>query len=29
MEKIFENFTGSVLRLYRIIQRIKSYEMRG
>lgn len=28
MEKIFENFTGSVLRLYRLIQRIKSYEMR-
>ena len=28
MEKIFENFTGSVLRLYRLIQRIKSCEMR-
>lgn len=28
MEKIFENFTISVLKLYRLIQRIKHYEMR-
>lgn len=28
MEKIFENFTISVLKLYRLVQRIKHYEMR-
>lgn len=28
MEKIFENFTGSILKLHRLVQRIKSYEMR-
>lgn len=29
MEKRFENFTGSVIRLYRLIQRIKVHVMRG
>ncbi len=28
MEKIFENFTVSVLKLNRLVQRIKQYEMR-
>lgn len=28
MEKVFENFVISVLKLYRVVQRIKNYEMR-
>lgn len=28
MEKVFESFVISVLKLYRIVQRIKNYEMR-